>query len=201
MCTSSSLISLYQEITGLSRVCHTTELWRDQRSGSNRWRPEAAKQTHVSPRPSPITSVRIVTQTETDTEKGSIMYNIIYTPQQSCIWSWKSVLRGDFFSLGYPYNQGIRGGKGVVGSWYFGEESHFLLNTKLKWPQNSRGAASSASVWNVLQNAYTQEQYGTENVLQSTAHCTGLPGEGVYWQYLVYCRADWWESNYSNYNQ
>lgn len=31
----------------------------------------------------------------------------------------------------------------------------------------------------VLQNAYTQEQYGTENVLQSTAHCTGLPGEGV----------------------
>lgn len=30
----------------------------------------------------------------------------------------------------------------------------------------------------VTECLHSKEQYGTENVLQSTAHCTGLPGEG-----------------------
>ena len=80
MCTSSSLFLLYQEITGSSRVCRTTELWRDQRSGSK----SAGTGGHgpnsqVSLHPSPKTSVRIVTQTETDRERKCNVQHYIYT--------------------------------------------------------------------------------------------------------------------------
>lgn len=107
------------------------------------------------------------------------MYNIIYTPQQRCIRSLKPVLRGDFFQWGggkSSYNQGIRGGKGVVGSRYFGEESHFLFNTKLKWPWKLWKSCFFLLVFEKCwRTPRVESSNGTgKNVLQSTAHCTGL---------------------------
>lgn len=113
------------------------------------------------------------------------MYNI-YTPQQSCIWSLKPVLRGDFFQLGEgggsSYNQGIRGGKGVVGSRYFGEESHFLFNTKLKWPWKLCESCIFLLVFEKCWRTLTLESSnGTEKTsynLLHTAQASGWRGLG-----------------------
>lgn len=108
---------LYQEITGLSRVCRSKERWRDQRRGSTSldWRSGATSMC-------PLTSLTTTWESDTDRERdtqGSVMYNIIYTPQQSCIWSWKPVLRGDFFHKGQFLQSRARGGKSAVASLYF----------------------------------------------------------------------------------
>lgn len=63
----------------MSRVCRTTELWRDQRSGSNQQGLKVMDQTQVSLHPSPITSENRDTDRDRHRERKCNVQHYIYT--------------------------------------------------------------------------------------------------------------------------